>query len=99
MKLDMEKMGKEQTQHRVCIDVLEDSMMDVEMSAQGAHCMIATPQDDVWDLNELLANLINQLEHIQVEDVSWCRSWITQLEKPNYPTNCSLWHLANSLSR
>jgi hypothetical protein len=72
--------------------------MDVEMSAQGAHQMIALLKEELWDLNDLATNLSNQLERVQVEDVSWCQSQITALEKPNNPANKSLWQLVNWLS-
>ena len=46
----------------------------------------------MWDIN-------NQVERIQVEDILWCRSRISGLEKPNNPANKSLWQLVNRLSR
>jgi hypothetical protein len=45
-----------------------------------------------------MANVNNELERIQQEDVAWCQSRILALEKPNNPANCSLWQLVNSLS-
>jgi hypothetical protein len=72
--------------------------MDMEMSVQGAHQMTALLKKELRDLNDLAANLNNQLERVQVEDVSWCRSWITALEKLNNPANKSLWQLINWLS-
>jgi hypothetical protein len=84
---------------RTDVDLLEDRVMDVEMSAKGAHTMMAPLKDDIRDLNDTVANLSNQLESVRVEDVAWCRSWISQLEKPNNPTNKSLWLLVNRLSR
>jgi hypothetical protein len=86
------------TQIRVEVDVLEDHTMDVEMNAQGAHQMISDIKDDLWDLNDLAANLNNQVERIQVEDISWCHTHTNKLEQPNNPVNCSLWNLVNHLS-
>jgi hypothetical protein len=88
-----------QSTMRTDVDVLEDRMMDVEMSAKGAHMMMAPLKDDVRDLNDTVANLANQLESVRVEDVAWCWSRITKLEKPNNPANKSLWLLVNQLSR
>jgi hypothetical protein len=82
--------------HTEC-DLLEDRMMDVEMSAKGAHTMIASVKEDVQALNDSVANISIQLESVQVEDVAWCRAQITKLEKPNNPTNKSLWQLVNQL--
>jgi hypothetical protein len=86
------------TQIHVEVDILKDRMMDVEMSAQGAHQMISGIKNDLQDLRDLLANLNNQVERIQVKDISWCRSHINKLEQPNNPANCSLWNLVNHLS-
>ena len=72
--------------------------MDVEMSVKGAHTMLAPLKEDIWDLNDTVANLSNQLEMVRVEDVAWCRSRILVLEKPNNPANKSLWLLVNQLS-
>jgi hypothetical protein len=80
------------------LDVLEDRVMDVEMSAKGAHMMMAPLKEDVRDLNDTVANLSNQLELVCVENVAWCRSRISSLEKPNNPANKSLWLLVNQLS-
>jgi hypothetical protein len=84
---------------------VEMRVMDVEMSARGAHTMIASVKTEVGelgmgvrDLNDLAANLNNQLERVQVEDISWCRSRISALEKPSNPTNRSLWQLVNALA-
>jgi hypothetical protein len=70
---------------------------DVEMSVRGAHFAIALMQEDLWELNDIVTNTNNTVERIQVEDVAWCRSRISVLEKPNNPTNHSLWQLINSL--
>jgi hypothetical protein len=80
------------------LDVLEDWIMDVEMSAKGAHTMMAPLKEEVRDLNDTVANLSNQLKVVRVEDVAWCRSRISSLEKPNNPANKSLWLLVNQLS-
>ena len=81
------------------LDLLEDRMMDVEMSASGAHRMIGEVKEEVRDLSDLCGNINNQVERIQVEDISWCWSRISALEKPNNPANKSLWWLVNLLSR
>jgi hypothetical protein len=70
----------------------------IEMSAKGAHTMMAPLKDDVQELNDTVANLSNQLESVRVEDVTWCQSRILTLEKPNNPANRSLWLLINQLS-
>jgi hypothetical protein len=57
--------------------------------------MITPLKDDVWDLNNLATNLSNQVEAIQVEDILWCHSRITKLERLNNPANCFLWELLN----
>jgi hypothetical protein len=73
--------------------------MDVEMSAQGAHRMIAEVKEEVRDFSDLFGNLHNQVETMRVEDIAWCRSRISVLEKPNNPANKSLWTLVNLLVR
>jgi hypothetical protein len=88
-----------QTTFRTDLDVLEDRMMDVEMSAQGAHRMIAEVKEEVWDFSDSFGNLHNQVEMLRVEDIAWCRSRISVLEKPNNPANKSLWMLVNLLVR
>ena len=70
--------------------LLEDRMMDVEMSASGAHRMIGDLKEEQRDLSDLVGNLNNQMETMQVEGIDWCRSRITALEKPNNPANKSL---------
>ena len=84
---------------RTDVDLLEDRMMDMEMSASGAHRMIGEVKEDVRDLSDLCGNLNNQVETMQVEGINWCRSRISALEKPNNPANKSLWQLINLLSR
>ena len=84
---------------RTDADLLEDRMMDVEMSASGAHRVIREVREEVRDLSDLCGNINNQVERIQVEDISWCRLRISTLEKPNNPANKSLWQLINLLSR
>ena len=84
---------------RTDVDLLEDRMMDVEMSASGAHRMIDEVKEEVRDLSDLCGNLNNQVETMQVEGIDWCRSRISALEKPNNPANKSLWQLVNLLSR
>ena len=84
---------------RTDVNLLEDRMMDVEMSASGAHRMINDMKEEVRDLSDLCGNLNNQMETMQVEGIDWCRSRISVLEKPNNPANKSLWQLVNLLSR
>jgi hypothetical protein len=60
--------------------------------------MMAPLKDDMQELNDTVANLSNQLELLRVEDISWCQSRISTLEKPNNPANKSLWLLVNQLS-
>jgi hypothetical protein len=67
------------------LDLMEDRVMDVKMSAKGAHTMLAPLKEDVWDLNDTVANLSNQIEMVHVEDIAWCRSWIVSLEKAQQP--------------
>jgi hypothetical protein len=81
------------------VDLIEDRMMDVEMSAQGAHRMIAEMKEEVRDFSDSFGNLHNQVETMRVEDIAWCRSRISVLEKPNNPANKSLWTLVNLLVR
>ena len=83
---------------RTDVDLLKDRMMDVEMSASGAHRMIGEVKEDVRDLSDLCGNLNNQVETMQVEGIDWCQSRISALEKPNNPANKSLWQLVNLLS-
>jgi hypothetical protein len=99
MDKEINDINEAQRTFRVDMDTLEDRMMDVEMSVKGAHTMLAPLKDDVRDLNDTVANLSNQLETVRVEDVAWCCSRITTLEKPNNPANRSLWLLVNQLSR
>ena len=87
-----------QKMFRTDLDLLEDRMMDVEMSASGAHRMIGDVKEEVRDLSDLCGNLNNQMETMQVEGIDWCRLRIFALEKPNNPTNKSLWQLVNLLS-
>jgi hypothetical protein len=84
---------------RTDLDLLEDRMMDVEMSAQGAHRMLTEVKEEVRDFSDSFGNLHNQVEMMRVEDIAWCRSRISVLEKPNNPANKSLWTLVNLLVR
>jgi hypothetical protein len=99
MDKEVDRLTESQKTFRTDLDILEDRVMDVEMSAKGAHTMLAPLKEDVWDLNDTVANLSNQLEMVCVEDVAWCHSRISTLEKPNNPANKSLWLLVNQLSR
>ena len=69
------------------------------MSVLGAHRMIIDMKEDIQELQTSVANTHNQVEMIQSEDIAWCWSRISSLEKPNNPTNKSLWQLVNRLSR
>jgi hypothetical protein len=80
-------------------NLLDDCMMDVEMSAKGAHTMIASMKENVQELQTSVANARNQVELIRSKDVAWCRARISKLEKPNNPTNKSLWQLVNWVAR
>jgi hypothetical protein len=91
LEKEVEDMGKAQA-------ILREEFDSMEMSVQETHFAIVLMQEDIWDLNDLLSNVNNQVERIQVEDVSWCHSRISALGKPNNPANHSLWHLANLLS-
>jgi hypothetical protein len=99
MDKEVDHLTESQKTFRVDLDVLEDRVMDVEMSAKGDHTMLAPLKEDIRDLNDTVVNLSNQLEMVRVEDVAWCRSRILTLEKPNNPTNKSLWLLVNQMSR
>jgi hypothetical protein len=81
------------------LDLLEDRTMDVEMSASGAHRMIGEVKEEVQELSNLCGNLNNQVEAMRADDIMWCRSRISALEKPNNPANRSLWQLINLLVR
>ena len=70
---------------RTDLDLLEDRMMDMEMSTLGAHCMIGEVKEEIRDFSDLCGNLNNQMETMQVEGLDWCRSRISALEKPNNP--------------
>ena len=99
MDKEISDINQSQKLLRTDIDLLEDRMMDVEMSASGAHRMIGDMKEEVRDLSDLVGNLNNQVETMQVEGIDWCRSRISALEKPNNPANKSLWQLVNLLSR
>jgi hypothetical protein len=79
-------------------DLLEDRMMDVEMSVKGAHTMIVSMKEDVQELQTSVANAHNQMELIWSDDIAWCQLRISKLEKPNNPANKSLWQLVNRLA-
>jgi hypothetical protein len=99
MDKEIDDCNAAQKTFRTDLDVLEDRMMDVEMSAQGAHRMIAEVKEEVRDFSDSFGNLHNQVETMCVEDIAWCRSRISVLEKPNNPANKSLWTLVNLLVR
>jgi hypothetical protein len=105
MNQEIEDQGQALGGLRSEFDDVEMWVLDAEMSLKGAHTMLASTKEDVVglkvevrDLNDLAANLNNQLERVQMEDVSWCWSRISALERPNNPANRSLWQLVNSLS-
>jgi hypothetical protein len=50
-------------------DLLEDRVMDVEMSVKGAHIMIASLKEEIWDLNDSVANC---QEHCPVLHIFLC---------------------------
>ena len=66
----MEEILKDQVKLLVDVDVYKDCLMNVQMSASGAHHMLETVKEEVRDLNNLASNLNNQLERVQVEDIS-----------------------------
>ena len=99
MDKEVSDLQKTQKTFWTDVDLLKDRMMDVEMSASGAHCMIREVKEEVRDLSDLCRNINNHVERIQVEDILWCQSRISALEKPNNPANKSLWQLVNRLSR
>jgi hypothetical protein len=47
MDKEIDRMSEGQKTFRTDLDVLEDRVMDVEMSAKGAHTMMAPLKDDV----------------------------------------------------
>jgi hypothetical protein len=98
MDKEITDISEAQRTFRVDMDVMEDRVMDIEMSVKGAHTMLASLKEDVRDLNDMVANLSNQLETVRVEDIAWCQSRIMMLEKPNNPANRSLWLVVNQLS-
>ena len=98
MDKEVRDLQQAQKTFRTDIDLLEDWMMDVEMSASGGHRMIGEVKEEVRDLSNLCGKINNQVERIQVEDISWCQSRISALEKPNNPAKKSLWQLINRLS-
>jgi hypothetical protein len=88
MDKEVDRLMEGQKTFRTDLDILEDWVMDVKMSTKGAYMMMAPLKEDVQDLNDTVANLSNQLEMVCVEDVAWCRSQISALEKPTtLPTN------------
>ena len=98
MDKEISDLQKAQKMFQTDVDLLGDRMMDVEMSASRGHRMIGEVKEEVRDLRDLCGNINNQVERIQVEDISWCRLRISALEKPNNPANKSLWQLVNRLS-
>ena len=46
------------------LSLLEDRVMDIKMSASGAHTMLVNVKEDIWDLDDLTANINNQVERI-----------------------------------
>ena len=72
MDKEISDLQSGQKTFRTDVNLLEDRMMDMEMSTLGAHHMIGEVKEEVRDLNDLAANINNQVERIQVEDISWC---------------------------
>jgi hypothetical protein len=70
--MDLDCVDREVVQLRNDHDTLEDQVMDVEMSAKGAHQVMVPLKQDVQDLNDMVANMSNQIESVQVEDIAWC---------------------------
>jgi hypothetical protein len=99
MDKEIDECNVAQKAFRTELDLLKDRTMDVEMSASGAHRMIAEVKEEVRDFSDSFGNLHNQVETMRVEDIAWCRSRISVLEKPNNPANKSLWQLVNLLVR
>jgi archaellum component FlaC len=89
--MEVERQDRDLTQLHTEHDLLEDQMMDVEMSTKGAHTIITSMKEEVRDLNDVVTNVSNQLESVHVDDITWCQSRISTLEKPNNPANKSLW--------
>jgi hypothetical protein len=99
MDKEIDDCNVAQKTFRTDLDLLKDRTMDVEMSTSGAHRMIGEVKAEVQDLSDLCGNLNNQVELMRVDDILWCRSRISVLEKPNNPANQSLWQLVNLLVR
>jgi hypothetical protein len=59
LRLKVGEMDCDQVQFQMDVNLLEDHMIDVEMSALGAHHMISSLKDDVRDLNNSTTNLHN----------------------------------------
>ena len=69
MDKEVSNLQQAQKTFRTDVDLLEDRMMDVEMSTSGGHCMIGEVKEEVRDLSDLCGNINNQVERIQVEDI------------------------------
>jgi hypothetical protein len=96
--MEVERQDCDLANYRNKHDLLEDRMMDVEMSVKGAHMMITLTKEDIQELQTSVANAHNQVELIRSNDIAWCRLRISKLEKPNNPANKSLWQPVNQLS-
>jgi hypothetical protein len=98
LKMEVERQDRDLAVCQNNHDLLDDHMMDVEMSTKGAHTMIASMKEDVQELQTSVANPHDQVELIRSDNIAWCQARISKLEKPNNPTNKSLWQLVNQLS-
>ena len=68
--MEVEKHDQDLATLQVNHDLIDDHMMDVEMSVGGAHRMIWEMKDDVQELQSLVANAHNQVEAICSEDIT-----------------------------
>jgi hypothetical protein len=59
MKMDVDHVDREVVQLRNDHDMLEDQVMDVEMSTKGAWQMLMPLKQDIQDLNNVVANMSN----------------------------------------
>jgi hypothetical protein len=72
LKMEVERQDSDLANYHTQHDPLDDRMMDVEMSAKGAHTMIASTKEDIREVQDSVANAHNQLELIRTNDTAWC---------------------------
>jgi hypothetical protein len=72
LKMEVERQDRDLANYHNECDLLDDCMMDVEMSVKGAHTMIASMKEDVQELQTSVANAHNQMELIRSDDIAWC---------------------------